>query len=101
VLASVAASHGTDIASIASRVMLDRDQVAAVIVGAVNTSHLASHEQIGDLRLNLEELSRIDGVVERRGGPAGDVYELERDRTGAHGQIMKYELNGLPDAAAH
>ena len=26
-------------------------------------------------------------------GPAGEPYSLERDKTGRHGRIMKYELN--------
>ena len=97
VLGRVAAAHDTDIASVATRVMLDRDQVAAAIVGAVNTSHLQSHAQIGRLRLNAAELSSIANVVGRRRGPSGDVYDLERDRSGAHGRIMKYELNALPE----
>jgi hypothetical protein len=25
--------------------------------------------------------------------PPGDVFDLERDRTGRHGRIMKYNLN--------
>jgi hypothetical protein len=75
--------------------MLDRDQVAAACVGAVNTSHLAAHARIGTLQLRPEELSMISAVTSRRQGPAGDVYELERDRGGAHGRIMKYELNAL------
>ena len=77
--------------------MLDRDQVAAAIVGAVNTSHLRAHAQIGTLRLHADELSSIASVIRRRRGPAGDVYDLERDRSGAHGRIMKYELNALPE----
>ena len=96
VLGRVAAAHGTDIASVATRAMLDRDQVAAAIVGAINTSHLQAHAQIGSLRLRPDELSSISGVLGRRQGPAGDVYDLERDRSGAHGRIMKYELNALP-----
>ena len=96
VLGRVAAAHGTDIASVATRAMLDRDQVAAAIVGAINTSHLQAHAQIGSLRLRPDELSSISGVLGRRQGPAGDVYDLERDRSGVHGRIMKYELNALP-----
>jgi aryl-alcohol dehydrogenase-like predicted oxidoreductase len=96
-LSRVAAAHASDIASVATRVMLDKDQVAAAIVGAINTSHLAAHEQIGSLRLSTEELASIANVVRRRQGPAGDVYDLERDRSGAHGRIMKYELNALPE----
>jgi diketogulonate reductase-like aldo/keto reductase len=93
VLSRIARAHHTDIASIATRAILDRDQVAAAIVGAVNTRHLPAHTQIGELRLNDDELSLIAGVTRRRQGPAGDIYDLERDRTGAHGRIMKYELN--------
>ena len=96
-LARIAATHATDIASVATRAMLDRDQVAAAIVGAVNTSHLQAHAQIGGLRLQADELASISGVIARRRGPAGDVYDLERDRSGAHGRIMKYELNALPE----
>jgi aryl-alcohol dehydrogenase-like predicted oxidoreductase len=98
VLGRIAVAHGTDIASVAARVILDREHVAAVIVGAVNTSHLASHAQIDTVRLTPDERSRIADLVRRRRGPAGDIYELERDRTGAHGRIMKYELNALPGA---
>ncbi len=101
VLSRIARAHDTDIASIATRAILDRDQVAAAIVGAVNTRHLPAHTQIGELRLNDDELSLIAGVIRRRQGPAGDIYDLERDRTGAHGRIMKYELNaGLEHRAA-
>jgi aryl-alcohol dehydrogenase-like predicted oxidoreductase len=97
VLGRVAATHATDIASVATRVMLDREQVAAAIVGAVNTSHLHAHTQIGELRLNAEEVASIANVIGRRRGPSGDVYDLERDRSGAHGRIMRYELNALPE----
>ena len=96
-LRRVAAAHDTDIATVATRVMLDRDQVAAAIVGAVNTSHLQAHAQIGWLRLNADELASIAKVIGRRQGPSGDVYDLERDRSGAHGRIMRYELNALPE----
>lgn len=98
VLARIAAKHHTDIASVASRVILDRPQVAAVIVGATNTAHLQAHTGVASLRLDSEDLASIAAVTGRRRGPAGDVYALERDRTGPHGQIMKYELNALPAA---
>jgi aryl-alcohol dehydrogenase-like predicted oxidoreductase len=97
VLGRVAATHNTDIASVATRVMLDKDQVAAAIVGAVNTSHLHAHAQIGRLRLHADELASIANVVGQRQGPSGDIYDLERDRAGAHGRIMRYELNALPE----
>jgi aryl-alcohol dehydrogenase-like predicted oxidoreductase len=95
-LAKIAARHGTDIASVATRAILDSAQVAAVIVGATNTAHLDAHTRIAALQLDGEDWDAIAAVTDRRRGPAGDVYTLERDRTGRHGQIMKYELNSPP-----
>ena len=94
VLGNIAIKHGADIASVATRAILDRPMVAAAIVGAINTRHLQSHERIGELRLDEEDLASIAAVTDYRRGPREDVYTLERDRTGRHGQIMKYELNG-------
>jgi aryl-alcohol dehydrogenase-like predicted oxidoreductase len=96
VLAGIAARRGTDIASIATRAILDRPAVAAAIVGATNTAHLPSHAKIAALHLDDADRAAIAAVTDRRSGPAGDVFDLERDRTGRHGQIMKYELNALP-----
>jgi aryl-alcohol dehydrogenase-like predicted oxidoreductase len=93
VLAKVAARYGTDIATVASRAILDRPQVAGVIVGATNTAHLHAHQQMGALRLDERDLAAIAAVSARCHGPKDDVYILERDRTGRHGQIMKYELS--------
>jgi aryl-alcohol dehydrogenase-like predicted oxidoreductase len=98
-LAVIARAHGSDIASVASRIVLDRAQVAAVIVGAVNTSHLNAHQQIGALSFSASELSLLSAITARRRGPLGDIYALERDRTGVHGRIMKYELNAADGAA--
>ena len=95
VLARIAAAHGTDIASVATRAILDRPAVGAAIVGATNASHLGSHTGIGTLRLEEADRAAIATVTDRREGPQGDVFTLERDRTGRHGQIMKYELNAL------
>jgi len=100
VLARVAATHDADIASIATRAVLDRPQVAAAIVGATNASHLAAHARIGSIELDASEFDAIERVTSRAQGPVGDVYELERDRSGPHGRIMKYELNALPASRA-
>ena len=92
VLNRIAEKHSTDIAAVATRAILDRPGVAAAIVGAVNTAHLESHRRIGELCLDADDYGLIASVVEPRRGPLGDVYTLERDRTGKHGRIMKYNL---------
>lgn len=92
-LSIIAERRNSDIASIASRAMLDRDGVAAVIVGARNRSHLERNLQIPDLALTEQDLAQIDDVLAQANPVPGDVYTLERDKSGRHGSIMKYNLN--------
>jgi aryl-alcohol dehydrogenase-like predicted oxidoreductase len=99
-LRRIAVRHDADIASVATRLMLDRPGVAAAIVGATNTAHLQAHGRIGALRLDASDLAAIASVTERRQGPKGDVYALERDRNSRHGRIMKYELNAVQGSAS-
>jgi len=92
-LRGIADRHGTDIATVASAVMLERPGVAGVIVGARNRSHLPSNLAISDLELTSEDHEMINGVLADANEIEGDVYTLERDRHGRHGAIMKYNLN--------
>jgi aryl-alcohol dehydrogenase-like predicted oxidoreductase len=92
-LRTIADRHATDIATVASRAMLDRPQVAAVIVGARNGAHLAANLRILDVSLSPADHADIADVLRKRKGPAGDTFSLERDRRGPHGSIMKYNLS--------
>ena len=92
-LRRVAERLGADIASVASRAILDRPMVAAVIVGARSRAHLTRNVVLSALALTPSDHAEIDAVLAERQGPAGDTFELERDRAGRHGAIMKYNLN--------
>ena len=92
-LRRIADRHASDIATVASAAMLRRPAVAAVIVGARNRSHLASNLAISDLALTDADHAEIAAVLSRASELDGDVFELERDRNGRHGAIMKYNLN--------
>lgn len=92
-LNAVARRHGTDIATVASAAMLARPGVSAVIVGARNRAHLASNLRIASLQLSAEDHAAIDAVLAKSSQLPGDIYALERDTTGRHGSIMKYNLN--------
>jgi aryl-alcohol dehydrogenase-like predicted oxidoreductase len=94
-LRRIAGRHGVDIATIASSAMLDRPQVAAVIVGARNRRHLAANLAITEKRLTTADHAEINAVLAGRKGPKGDTFTLERDRAGPHGSIMKYNINKL------
>jgi aryl-alcohol dehydrogenase-like predicted oxidoreductase len=92
-LRGIADGHDVDIATIASAAMLGRRQVAAVIVGARNRTHLASNLAVSGVSLTASDHIRIAEVLGRAKRLDGDVYTLERDRHGRHGSIMKYNLN--------
>ena len=93
VLSDIATRHDSDIASIASRAVLERPGVAAVIVGARNRNHLARNLAIPGIALTGEDFTDINAVLARANPVPGDVYTLERDRNGKHGSVMKYNLN--------
>jgi diketogulonate reductase-like aldo/keto reductase len=71
--------------------VLAQPQVAAAIVGARDARHLPETLAALTVRLDPQELAILDRACGR--GVAGDVYELERDRGGPHGRIMKYNLS--------
>jgi aryl-alcohol dehydrogenase-like predicted oxidoreductase len=92
-LDAIARRHGVSIAAVAGRWMLDRPGVAGIIVGARYADHLAADLRIFEFDLDAADQATIDFVLQRRQGPRGDTFALERDRAGRHGRIMKYNLN--------
>jgi aryl-alcohol dehydrogenase-like predicted oxidoreductase len=95
-LAGIAARHGTDIAAVAIRHVLEQEGVAAAIVGVRHGGHLAAHLRAASLTLDAADRAALGAVLAQRRALAGDVYELERDREGRHGRIMKYDLSHAP-----
>lgn len=97
ILRTIADRHGVSIAAIATRWVLDRPAVAAVIVGARYATHLGDNLGAFAVRLDEEDHALLDPFLAAHPGPPGDTFELERDRSGRHGRIMKYNLNAGSD----
>lgn len=93
ILRSIADKHQMGIAEIASRYVLQKPMVAAVIIGARNRNHLANLHKIAQFQLDAEDMAAIRSMVDKSQGPKGPVYDLERDKEGKHGRIMRYNLN--------
>ncbi len=92
-LTEVAVAHDTTVGAVAMRMMLDEPDITAVIVGARHAAHLASTCAALALTLNDDQRRAILALVYAAPGPGGDVYTLERDPTGPHAGIMRYNLN--------
>jgi aryl-alcohol dehydrogenase-like predicted oxidoreductase len=92
-LAAIADTHGVDASAVALRYVLDRPGVGAVIAGATRAGQMARNADAFRVSLSADESARIQRHLDSAPGPRGDVFELERDREGSHGSIMKYDLN--------
>ncbi|KGE02740.1 aldo/keto reductase [Pseudohaliea rubra] len=92
-LETIAGRHGTSIATVASRWVLDQPRVAAVIIGARNAAHLDRYADLFRITLDERDREAIRAVRSQMQVPAEDVFDLERDKDGRHGGIMKYNLN--------
>jgi len=93
VLKSIADKHDVKIAEVAARYVLQQEAVSAVIIGARNARHLQSLQKLAGLKLKAEEIEKIQSAIDESSNVPGDVYDIERDRYGPHGRIMKYNLN--------
>jgi aryl-alcohol dehydrogenase-like predicted oxidoreductase len=93
VLKQIADKHHVKISSVATRWVLDQPGVAAAIIGARYADHLVDTLSVFSLKLDAHDHALLAPILEKHSGPAGDTYTLERDKTGKHGSIMKYELN--------
>ena len=98
-LQQIGQKHGVTVGAVATRWVLDQPQVTASIVGARYARHLPKTLQVFDFALDDADRATIEMVLAQSHGPNGPVYGLERDRTGRHGRIMKYELNTNPEVA--
>jgi len=92
-LKRIADRHDTSIATIASRWALDQPAVAAVIIGSRNTAHLPRYAELFRVKITAQDRDEIEALRRQMHPPPQDVFDLERDRDGPHGRIMKYNLN--------
>lgn len=92
-MAAIGADHGVDASAVALRFVLDQPGVAAAIMGFSTVDRLRTNASALDLVLTPEDHARLRRHTDAAPGPAGDIFALERDRTGPHGRIMKYDLN--------
>lgn len=92
-MSKIARRHSVSLANVATRWVLDRPQVAGVMIGARNSRHLQDNLRVFDLRLDEADEEMLDEILARASGPQGDPFDLERIPGGGHASIMKTDLN--------
>ncbi|MFP8890527.1 aldo/keto reductase [Natrialbaceae archaeon A-CW2] len=91
-LSMIAERHGVSIANVASRFVLEQQQVCSVIVGARNTAHLKDTCRTLEFSLTDEDYRAIERATADLDVLSGSIYGLERNSE-RHARIMKYNLN--------
>lgn len=92
-LSKVAQKHGVSMTNVATRYILEQDQVAGVIIGARNANHLQDNLRTFGFEFDQEDKDLLEEITGKYRGLEGDIYTLERDKEGRHGKIMKYNFN--------
>ena len=92
-LSRIARRHDVSLTNVATRWVLDRPQVAAVMIGTRSAAHLRDNLRVFDLQLDAEDQRALDEILVRSVGPGGEPFELERVPGGPHASIMKTDLN--------
>lgn len=92
-IAVIAQAHGVDMATVSLAWVLDQPGVAAAVVGFSSVERMRANRAALALRLTGDDRARIRRITDDAPGPTGDVFALERDRSGPHGRIMRYDLN--------
>ena len=92
-LHAIGTRHGVGLGDVATRWVIDQAQVGSAIMGFTSTRHLPATQRIEALRLDAQDNALLTPLLARRTGPAGDCYDIERDKEGRHGRIMRYNQN--------
>ena len=70
--------------------MTTDEQVACIDRNCGSTFRIT---RVGTRTFRHSETTAVAATTARRSGPDGDCFDLERDREGRHGRIMRYDLN--------
>lgn len=89
----ISLNHGCSISDIAMSYILNVPGISGIIVGQRNKEHIQSLMNVRSVQLTGKERGIIEQILAQKQALKGDVYELERDREGKHGRIMKYNLS--------
>jgi aryl-alcohol dehydrogenase-like predicted oxidoreductase len=85
--------YGVGAGTVAIRWVLDQPQVMSVIAGARSAAHLEGTLAALSLVLDDEDRQCLLDVLGKSTGPRGDVYGLERQKSGKHAVVMRYNQN--------
>lgn len=92
ILNEIAEEHNVTISNVASRYILEKEGVAAIIIGTRSSRHIKSNQNIFDLKLTELDIKKIDRFMKDQPILSGQPFELERNAP-IFKNILKMNLN--------
>ena len=94
-LAEIGRKYRVSPTTVAVRWVLERPQVAAVLLGTRNATHLEQNLQVCEFRLTDADQKALREILSKAAGPTGEPFALEREPGGPHAVIMMTDLNKI------
>ena len=92
-LKEIAERHEVRIPHVATRYILQQDNVAAAVIGIRNSKHVLDNLKIFSFELSEDELKDIRNFIEAYPTPEGEPFELERTIGSKYRNIMHMNIN--------
>lgn len=92
-LARIGRKHRLSPTTVGVRWVLERPQVAAVLLGTRNAAHLEQNLEVFGFHLDEADQDVLNEILSEASGPLGEPFALEREPGGRHAVIMKTGLN--------
>ena len=92
-LSSIASVHGVSVAQVATRYILEQEDVAATIIGIRSSAHVKDNDRIFSFSLDEEEKRLIHSLIDSYPTPEGEPFELERTPGSKYRSIMHMNIN--------
>lgn len=96
VLSKMSIKYGSSVANVATKFVLQTENISSAILGPRNAKHIKEVDGLFDFEIDDSDYLMLFEMLERRTSQVrSDIYSYERERTGPHGRIMKYNLNRM------
>ena len=80
VLDGIGKKHKQSIANVATRWVLEKPSVLAVILGARNDFHVQDHQRLFQFTLDSDDLAKIEEALAKTNNAVNDCYDWERGK---------------------
>ena len=92
-LNTIASEHGVSVSQVATRYILEQEDVAAAIIGIRSSAHVKDNDRIFSFWLSEEEKDMIRSLIDSYPTPEGEPFELERTPVSKYRSIMHMNIN--------